>query len=799
MKISEAWLKEWVELKTENSEAESIWPSYLDKLTMAGLEIEAYTPVAADFSGIVIGEIMAVQQHPKAEKLSICEVNIGEEETLDIITIATNVRAGLKVPVALEGAVLQGKTVQAALVKEVPSQGLFCSTKDLGIGDNAEQVLELPAQAALGDDVHHYLQLNDRCIEINITPNRGDCLSVQGLARETAVLNHTYFTAPQHLEIAPTMDAHLPIKMAASAACPRYVGRIIQGINTQARTPIWMQEKLRRSGLRSIHPVVDVTNYVMLEWGQPMHAFDFDTLNGGITIRYAHPDEKIILLDDSTRELSSVDLIIADDKYPLALAGVMGGKLSSVTETTQNLFLESAFFMPEAVAQTARRHSMVTDSSQRFERGVDPELAEKAIERATELLLSIVGGKVGPVLEELSVEHFPKLAIIELRKARIEKLLGCDLAEDRVEAILSSLGMLCLEQPHGWQVQVPSYRFDLRIEEDLIEELARIYGYNEIPARIPLATLNIRPQLQAEVTTARIREALVDRGYYEAISYSFIAPKMQAWFNPDIKPIELVNPISPELSVMRGSIWPGLLEALRYNRNRQIDRARFFEVGPRYFWQDSETAGQEIVVAGLIAGSVEAQQWGHAKEPVDFFTAKGDLEALFQLGHTRAAFTFSPAEQAGLHPHQCAEIKKDGKVVGILASLHPALAQELDLADLPVYLFEISLKALTEGILPQFLPLSRFQATKRDLAIVLDADIPAEQVVQRIAKKVSDLIQSVQIFDVYQGDKMPVGKKSIALSLILQHSSRTLIDEEVNQLVEQVVGILKQEFQAVLR
>ncbi len=787
MKFSEQWLTQWV----PNLDS----PTLAQKLTMAGLEVESRQSALADFSGIIIGEIMVIAPHPHLEGASICEINIGEEDTFDIITSAHNIKPLQKVAVALGGAILAGNIIKIETIGGLESKGRLCTAADLGL-PKQEGLLELSPDRPVGDDLHHHLHV-DYQLEISITPNRGDCLSIRGLAREIAALTDSVLTPIPYFEITPTSTTILPLDILAEEACPRYLGRVIEGINTQVATPRWIEERLNSAGLHAIHPVVDVCNYVMLELGQPMHAFDRDVLNHGVIVRFAKQGEKILLLNENILELTSKDLVIADQHGPVALAGIMGGRVSGVGPTTRNLFLESAFFTPAVIAETARRYHLTSDATQRYERGVDPELAVFALERATELLLAVVGGQVGPRLERKSERFFPRPACILLRRARIEKLLGCSITDREIQTHLAALNLHAQEQSEGWRVEVPSYRFDLCIEEDLIEEIARLYGYDRIPARLPKSTLSIKPQSEARVDPQRFSKALVDRGYFEVITYSFISPSMLDWFEAQ-PTIQLTNPISAEMAVMRPTLCPGLIETLRYNLNRQVDRARLFEKGRRYTWRN-DRVHEETVLAGLVAGPVEPEQWGLKAQPVDFFTVKGDLESLFALGGETADYTFKPAVLKGLHPERSALIEKQGVPVGYLGALHPGLATALDLSSLPVYLFELALEPLLDGQLSAFKPISCFPALRRDLAVLVDSALPVGILIEKVGKKMSNLVQSVHLFDVYTGQGIPEGKKSLALSLILQGVERTLVDEEVNAVVDKVIALLKHEFGAQLR
>jgi len=790
MKFSEKWLREWVNPDLDTA-------ALVEKLTNAGLEVDAVEPVAGEFSGVKVGQVKAVEPHPDADKLRLTKVDVGEAELLDIVCGASNVREGLKIPVAVIGAVLPGNfKIKQAKLRGVPSFGMLCSAKELGLAESADGLMELADDAPVGDDFRAYLGLDDVSIDIDLTPNRSDCLGVAGVAREVGVLTSTDVTAADCAEVKPNSDKTFAVTVDASAACPRYLGRVIEAINPDAETPVWMQEKLRRSGLRSLGPVVDVTNYVMLELGQPMHAFDLDTLKGGIKVRMGNVGEKLTLLDGQEIEIQPDTLLICDETAPLALAGIMGGEGSGVTDSTKNLFLEAAFFHPDAIAGKARRYGLHTDSSHRFERGVDPELAQLAMQRATALLIDIVGGQAGPVTEVVSETDLPKPASIYLREERIKRVLGIALEATEVTEQLSRLGLSLKREQDGWQVTVPSFRFDLSIEVDLIEELGRLYGYDKLPQTRPKGTVLTSNITETETQLERLQNLLVDRGFYEAVTYSFVEPKLHALLaETELAPIKLANPISADLSVMRTSLWPGLMQALIYNANRQHERVRLFEVG-RVFKGSLDNIEQHRQIGGVIYGSRQPEQWSEKQRGVDFFDAKADVEALLAVagGDIRFAAESHPA----LHPGQSARIYKDGKAIGWLGALHPKLNKPIDI-DGRVYLFEISLSAVLQSEIPAFEPLSKFPAIRRDLALLVDESIKAGQIEHCLSKVDSDILKSFQLFDVYSGDGVELGKKSLAVAFQLQHGERTLTDDEVDALIKTVTETLQQSVGATIR
>ena len=675
---------------------------------------------------------------------------------------------------------------------------MICSAKELNMGEDKEgQILELPAEAPVGEDLRNYLQLNDQIMDLAITPNRGDCLSIYGLARETAALFKHKYHLPQPKTIAAKINDTLPIELKAPQQCPRYLGRIIRDLNPHAKTPIWMQERLRRSGLRSIHPVVDVTNYVMIEMGQPLHGFNLENITGGIQVRLAHAGEKLTLLDGKTITLGTDDLVIADHQQALALAGVMGGAASGVTANTQHIFLESAFFSPIPLSLTARRYGLQSDSSYRFARGVDYELPRQAMERATELILEIAGGQPGPVTEATNDPFLPKRASILLRNEQISRLLGIELDNQQVTEILTSLGMKISEQKRGWQVEAPSYRFDINAEIDLIEELGRLYGYQHIPLEHMQVTIQPPKVHSDQLPLSKMLNLMTDRGYFEVITYSFIDGKIQELIDPKHIPILLDNPISNEMNVMRTSLWPGLLQCLQYNQNRQIPRVRIFETG-LCFLSSSQQPDQTFHLAGLASGLAYPEQWGTGSRPVDFYDVKGDIEALLALSGKKNDYIWRSGQHPALHPGQSAEIILDNQFAGQLGALHPALIEKLGLTG-PVYLFELKLDIINQKQLTEFKAISKFPSVRRDLAVTMSVMTPAEKIEKFILQSAGKLLNSVQIFDVYQGQNVEKGQKSIAFGLNFQDASRTLKDEEIQAVVDNLIKGLEMEFNAKLR
>lgn len=791
MKFSEQWLRSWVSPQVSRDEL-------VARLSMAGLEVDSVTPVAGAFSGVVVGEVISTEQHPDADKLRVCQVSNGSE-TFQVVCGAPNVRPGLKIPFAMIGAELPGDfKIKKAKLRGVESFGMLCSASELQISDENAGLMELAADAPVGQDIRAYLGLDDVVIELGLTPNRGDCLNMSGLAREVGALYAAPVTPVAISPVAPTHDEVRPVDVLAPKACPRYLGRVVRNVDLSKPTPLWMVERLRRADVRSIDAAVDITNYVMLELGQPMHAFDLAEINGGIRVRMAEEGEKLVLLDGQEVSLRGDTLVIADHSRALAIAGVMGGEHSGVSDKTRDLFLEAAFFDTIAVAGKARSYGLHTDSSHRFERGVDWQLARQAMERATALLLEIVGGEAGPIIEAVSEADLPSVAPVILRAERIAQMLGMEMDAAEVERLLTALGLgVTSIAPGQWKVAVPSHRFDISLEVDLIEELGRLYGYNRLPVRYPQARLAPRARAESAVELPALRRLLVARGYQEAITYSFIDPKWFELFNPGAKPLMLANPISNDMAAMRSSLWPGLVKALQHNLNRQQSRVRLFESGLRFVGQ-LEGLKQEAMIAGVVCGKRLPEAWAHGREGVDFYDVKADVEALLGAAGALDAFTFVPGEHPALHPGQTARIERDGKLVGYLGAIHPELAKSLDL-DQPVYLFELVLAEVMSGRLPTFSELSRFPEVRRDLAVLVDREVAAEAVLETIREAAGEWLTDLRLFDVYHGKGIDPLRKSLAVGLTWQHPSRTLNDDEVNTTTQNIVTSLEGRFNATLR
>ncbi len=791
MKFSEQWLRSWVNPKVSRDEL-------VARLSMAGLEVDSVTLAAGAFSGVVVGEVLSTEQHPDADKLRVCQVSNGTE-TFQVVCGAPNVRPGLKIPFAMIGAELADDfQIKKAKLRGVESSGMLCSASELQISADNDGLMELPADAPVGQDIRVYLDLDDASIEVDLTPNRGDCLSLAGLAREVSALYAAEVTRPVVAVVPPVHDEVRPVEVLAVKACPRYLGRVIRNVDLSKPTPLWMVERLRRADVRSIDAAVDITNYVMHELGQPMHAFDLNEINGGIRVRMAEEGEKLVLLDGQEVSLRADTLVIADHQRALAVAGVMGGEHSGVASGTRDLFLESAFFDTIAVAGKARSYGLHTDSSHRYERGVDWQLAREAMERATGLLLEIVGGEPGPIIEVVSQEHLPKIAPITLRAERIDQMLGLEIAAEEVERLLNALGLnVSLEQAGQWRVEVPSHRFDISLEVDLIEELGRLYGYNRLPVRYPQARLAPQPKAEARAELPALRRLLVARGYQEAITYSFIDPKLFELFSPGVEPLMLANPISTDMAAMRASLWPGLIKAVQYNLNRQQSRIRLFESGLRFVGQ-LEGLKQEAMLAGVICGARMTEGWAHGREVVDFYDVKADVEALLSFAGAESAFSFVAGEHPALHPGQTARIERDGRLVGFVGAIHPELGKALDIEQ-PVFLFELVLTEVAQGLLPKFHELSRFPEVRRDLALLVDRDIAADSILATIREAAGEHLTDLKLFDVYHGKGIDPHRKSLAVGLTWQHPSRTLNDDEVSTTTQNILTSLEERFNATLR
>ncbi len=780
MQFPESWLRNLVNPALDTAQL-------AHQVTMAGLEVEALAPAAPPFNNVVVAEILMAEKHPDADRLRVCQVDVGEAAPITIVCGAPNAAAGLKVPCARPGAKLPGIEIKVAKVRGVESFGMLCSTKELGLEGAADGLMVLPDDAPVGEDFRNWLNLDDTLITLKLTPNRADCLSMQGLAREVGAITGADVRLPQIHEAAVTIQDTVPVQVSASEACPLYVGRVVRGINAQAATPRWMAERLERSGIRPLLAPVDVTNYVMLELGQPMHAFALSRLNGGIEVRMAQAGEKLELLNGQTAELAPDMLVIADQAGPVALAGIMGGLPTSVENVTVDVFLEAAFFAPAAVAGRARRLGLSTDSSHRFERGVDFGATRQAMERATELLVSICGGQVGPITEAQA--SLPQRAPIRLRLSRLKRVAGIEMDGDQVARGLVALGAQVDRQGDELVVTPPSFRFDLAIEEDLIEEAVRLFGYDNIPAQPPAAPSRMLPHDETRLGDDALRQMMVGLDYQEVITYSFVDPAWEQALDADARPLALANPIASQLSVMRTTLWGGLIETLRNNLNRQQERVRIFELGRVY----ASLEAQPMKLGALIYGDANPEQWGVPSRRVDFFDLKGDLERLFG----RALDTRRGSHPA-LHPGQSAEIWMNGRPIGWVGALHPRLVQAFDLPTPPV-LFEIDSNVLGERRLPKHASQSRFPQVRRDLAFVMEIDTPAGELVAALRAEAPALVRSIDVFDEYRGKGVAENQKSLAIRVVMQDTERTLTDQGVEDAVQKLVETARRQCNASLR
>ncbi|MBS0372506.1 MAG: phenylalanine--tRNA ligase subunit beta [Proteobacteria bacterium] len=772
MQFSELWLRSFVSPDLDSDALGHL-------LTMAGLEVEEQDGVAAQFSKVVVAQIVEAEKHPNADKLRVCKVDAGQGELLQIVCGAPNAAAGIKIPCALVGADLAGFGIKAAKLRGVESFGMLCSAKELGISEESNGLLVLPEDAPVGTDLREYLDLNDTLFTIKLTPNRADCLSLTGIAREVAALTGKPLSLPAGEPVAPAHDAVRAIVLDAPEACPRYAGRIIRGVDAKAATPDWMKQRLARSGIRSISALVDVTNYVMLELGQPLHAFDEAKLNGAIHVRFPTAGEQVLLLNGQTVTPAADTLLIADESRALALAGIMGGEESGITLETTDLFLESAFFAPDAIAGRARAYGFSSDASYRFERGVDFALAGQAIERATRLILDICGGSAGPVNEVVDAAKLPVRAPIRLRAARVRRVLGIQLTADHVAEMFTRLNLQVARDGEDFVVTPPSYRFDLEIEEDLIEEIARLLGYDNIPTVAPKGPISMLPRPEARRDTMTVRRLIAGREYQEVINFAFVEEVWEKDFSGNADPVRLANPIASQMSVMRSSLIGGLVSNVVTNRKRQTNRVRVFEIG-RCFAKDAagkpvEGYHQPLRVAALAAGLAKAEQWGESNRNVDFYDVKADLEALL---FPRVA-EFERASHPALHPGRSARVLLDGREIGFIGELHPIWVQRYELGTAPV-VFEIELEALLGTLTPAYKELSRFPAVTRDLALVVEQSVAAASLLKGLQQVAPAIVQRIELFDQYQGKGIEPNRKSLAFRVVMQETQRTLEDAEVD-------------------
>ena len=787
MKLSYNWLREWVNPQVSAD-------ALTARITLAGLESDAEPMVENIPTGVVVGRIVKAERHPQADRLQVCEVDVGSGTALQIVCGAANARAGLNVPCALVGAKLPGGLeITQAKLRGVDSSGMLCSAKELGMSEKSEGLLELDSDAKPGTPIEQYLSFADDILNLELTPNRGDCLSVQGLAREIAALYGLQIKRPNIPNAVVEGHNQIKVEIEDLEACPTYMGRVITRINPKARTPDWMRERLRRSNIRVIHPVVDITNYVLLELGQPMHAFDCDKVSGGLRVRKALAGETLTLLNEQTVTLNNGELLIADDRAPLALAGVMGGAESGVTAGTTSIFFESACFAPAAVALTGRRHKLSSDSLYRFERGVDPGLQRLALERATQLTLQICGGQVHPVSQ--AGRQQPE-ATIRLRYSRLKQLLGIEIPAKEVEALLSRLGIsLRNEINNSWLARIPSHRSDLRIEHDLIEEVARMYGYDRIVARPYAAQLAPTRPSETQRPLARIKDQLVSRGWQEAVTLSFVDPRIQSALTPDVTAVPLDNPIAETLAVMRTTLWSGLIPVWLHNHQRQQKRVRIFETGACFEEREGRIV-ETSRIGGLAAGSARPEQWGTTARPVDFYDLKADVVAL--LGGAAEEYRFEAAEHSALHPGRSARILRGAQAIGWIGELHPLVVKQLDLPEAPC-VFELDWGVVQNVAPPRVEALSEFPSSRRDLAIVVNENVPADEIIDVVREAGGNSLQKVFVFDIYRGKNLGDACKSVALGLIFNNSSRTLTLEEIDHSVAEITQSLDNKLKASIR
>jgi phenylalanyl-tRNA synthetase beta chain len=798
MKFSEAWLRQWVNPSLDSA-------NLLHQMTMAGLEVDGTEPAAKVFSGVVVAQIQSAEQHPDADKLKVCQVSDGVD-VFQVVCGAPNAREGLITAFAKVGAVLPDNfKIKEAKLRGVESFGMLCGADEIGLGEDSVGIIELPADSTIGADLAGIagadLPLDDLTVDVDLTPNRGDCLSLKGLAREVGVLNNLEVTYPEIPAVAPQIDTTFPVEVIAGEQCPRYLGRVIEGVDLSQPSPSWLTERLRRCGLRSIDPVVDVTNFVLIEQGQPMHAFDLARLQGGITVRMALIEDKLTLLSGQEVSLDENTLVIADGAGPVAMAGVMGGEHTGVNADSKDIFFECAFFSPLAIAGTARRYGLHTDASHRYERGVDSQLQHQALERATQVLIDITGGRPGPITEALSAEHLPNITPITLRESKVNSLLGIDIDPTQVDQALARLDFTVhsreqIESGLAWQVTAPSHRFDIALEADLVEEICRIYGYNNIPStqpviRLPLATVPLQTHSEPQ-----LKRQLAGLGFQEVVTYSFIDPATQRLFDPDVEPLMLANPMSSEQSVMRTTLLTGLADAAKKNISRQQTSGQLFEVG-LVFDTSAKDQGlvQKVKVAGALWGRRQDENWCETADKVDFFDVKGNVEAL--CAWAGISVDVATTQDVALHPGQSAQLTLNGEVVGRIGRLHPVIEKHLGLPE--VFVFELDGQAMMARPSRRHHGVSKFPSVRRDLAVVVKRDVTASEVVATVSNILNENCIDIMLFDVYQGEGIDSNEKSLGLGLTLQSQTTTLNEEEINALAEQATQALMDKYQARLR
>ena len=790
MLFSVNWLKKWVDIDLPVNELAG-------KLTASGLEVDTVEPVAAPFSDVVVAQITSCDQHPDADKLKVCLIDFGGSEAVQVVCGAPNARTGIRIPLAKVGAVLGDDfKIRKAKLRGLESFGMACSARELGLSNDHSGLMELPQDAPLGMDVRDFLELDDHAIEVELTPNRADCLSIRGLAQDVSASCNVPLNAPEIETVTSTIADTIELNLEAPDDCPRYVGRVIRGIDPTAATPLWMVEALRRSGIRSISATVDATNYVLMELGQPMHAFDLDRLQGEISVRRGRQGETLVLLDGKQVDVDDSLLAICDEAGPVALAGIMGGLDSGVTDATRNILLESAYFKPSTISGKARDMGLHTDASHRFERGVDPRGQVRAIERITALLLDIAGGEAGPLIHASSEDDLPVQNQVRLRHARLNRVLGVELDEAVVTTILKDLRMLPEFDDGAWAITAPSDRFDIEIEEDLIEEVARIFGYDNIPPALPAGELNPGIVSEGQVSLQSIQQALCAAGYTEAINYSFTSRNLLARFSMATHVLPLANALSSDLEVMRTALLPGLMETLSSNLRRQQERVRFFETGTVF--EQNGSLLESLHVAAVACGSFAPEQWGQSRRVTDFYDLKGDLELMLALRGEKGEVEFRNSQLPWLHPGQAAEVSIDGVDIGWAGSVHPSILKQMEIKS-PVMAFELDLNVLTKREIPSTNEISRFPSIRRDLALLVPEKISFDEIRRNVIDLSGDLLINLVLFDLYSGLNVEKGYKSLAIGLILQNVSCTLTDEVVDSLIQNVVQGLETRLDAQLR
>jgi phenylalanyl-tRNA synthetase beta chain len=791
MKIVESWLRKWVDPDLDSKALEH-------QLTMLGLEVDAVDVEGAGLDGVVVAEVVSAEKHPDADRLSVCEVSTGGDVTIDVVCGAPNVKVGMKSPLALPGVTLpNGIKLRKSKIRGIVSNGMLCSAIELGLGEESDGILELSDDAPPGAPLTDYLGLPDTVFDLALTPNRGDCFSVLGVARDISALTGAPLKTADIAPVPACVEDTLPVEIPLPEGCPSFAGRLIRNIDPSATSPLWMLERLRRSGLRGISPVVDITNYVMLELGQPLHAYDAARVTGAIRPRLARQGEKLTLLDEKEIAVNDDTLVIADDSGAIGLAGIMGGLSTAVSDETTDVFFEAAFWPQAFMAGRARSYGMHTDASLRFERGVDYDGQARAVERATQLLLEIAGGEAGPLVHQVAESHLPRREPIKLRRSRVSLLLGLELPDNRVSAVLGRLGLSVSGNDEGWEVVAPSYRFDITSEVDLIEEIVRIHGYDSVPETTEIAASPLHAVTESVVDLERVSATLVARDYEEAITYSFIDERSNAPFTEGSSELVLSNPISTEMSVMRSSLLPGLVSSAAANIARQQDRVRLFEIG-KSFHGTLEAPHEVVRIAAIACGSAQPEQWGVQSQAIDIFDIKADLVAVLKLAGDVSDVAFQPLEHPALQSGQAARILRDGRDIGLIGKLHPRVAKSLELKR-DGYVFEVDAMAALASSAPVAKPVSRFPVIRRDIAVLVKEAVSADELVQAVAATAPELMRDVRIFDIYRGSGIEAGLKSVAISLILQETSRTLTDDDADAAHAAAVQQLRDTFGAELR